>query len=120
MSETPLLAVTRPQIYFGEAENNYVFVGTGTQEFDYPAGDHDEMVHSVTLTLNEPSTANPLDDAAPAPGSLLGSLVIVARHRCPRLARFATARNCARGPRGHTSQDPGAPTTRTRPRRVDR
>lgn len=33
------LKLTRPQIYFGELTNNYVFVGTGQDEFDYPAGD---------------------------------------------------------------------------------
>jgi uncharacterized membrane protein (UPF0182 family) len=31
--------LTRPQIYYGELTNEYVFVGTGQQEFDYPAGD---------------------------------------------------------------------------------
>ncbi|HEX6628468.1 MAG TPA: UPF0182 family protein [Gemmatimonadaceae bacterium] len=31
--------LSRPQIYFGELANDYVFVGTGQQEFDYPAGD---------------------------------------------------------------------------------
>lgn len=29
----------RPQIYYGELTNSYVFVGTGQPEFDYPAGD---------------------------------------------------------------------------------
>ena len=33
------LKITRPQIYYGELTNSYVFVGTGQQEFDYPAGD---------------------------------------------------------------------------------
>ena len=31
--------VTRPQIYYGEMTNSYVFVGTGQKEFDYPAGE---------------------------------------------------------------------------------
>ena len=31
-----LLPVTRPQIYFGERENEYVIVKTDTPEFDYP------------------------------------------------------------------------------------
>ena len=31
--------LTRPQVYYGELTNDYVFVGTGQQEFDYPAGD---------------------------------------------------------------------------------
>ncbi len=29
----------RPQIYYGELTNSYVFVGTAQPEFDYPAGD---------------------------------------------------------------------------------
>jgi hypothetical protein len=33
------IKLARPQIYFGELTNDYVFVGTGQQEFDYPAGD---------------------------------------------------------------------------------
>ena len=31
--------VTRPQIYYGQLTNGYVFVGTGQREFDYPAGE---------------------------------------------------------------------------------
>ena len=31
------LKVTRPQIYFGQLTNSYVFVGTGQKEFDSPA-----------------------------------------------------------------------------------
>ena len=33
------IKVTRPQIYYGEMTNSYVFVGTGQKEFDYPAGE---------------------------------------------------------------------------------
>ncbi len=33
------IKLTRPQIYYGELTSEYVFVGTGQQEFDYPAGD---------------------------------------------------------------------------------
>ena len=36
---TVSVKLTRPQIYFGELTNEYVFVGTRQQEFDYPAGD---------------------------------------------------------------------------------
>lgn len=32
------LKVTRPEIYFGEATNDYVIVNTKTREFDYPMG----------------------------------------------------------------------------------
>lgn len=31
--------VTRPQIYYGEKSNEYIFVGTKQQEFDYPVGE---------------------------------------------------------------------------------
>lgn len=32
------LNIDRPQIYFGETDNNYVFVKTRVNEFDYPSG----------------------------------------------------------------------------------
>ncbi len=33
------LRITRPQIYYGELANEYVFVGTRQREFDHPSGD---------------------------------------------------------------------------------
>ncbi len=39
------LAVTRPEIYFGELSSDYVFVKTKSKEFDYPKGE--ENVYSV-------------------------------------------------------------------------
>ncbi len=33
------LRITRPEIYYGEVANDYVFVRTRSQEIDYPAGD---------------------------------------------------------------------------------
>jgi len=33
------IKVTRPEIYYGEVANDYVFVKTKSQELDYPAGD---------------------------------------------------------------------------------
>ena len=36
---TVSVKLTRPQIYYGELNNDYVFVGTRQPEFDYPAGD---------------------------------------------------------------------------------
>ncbi len=38
-ASTGSLQVTRPQIYYGEMEGGYAFVGTKQQEFDHPAGD---------------------------------------------------------------------------------
>ncbi len=38
-STTGNLRVTRPQIYYGELTNQFVFVNTKQKEFDYPAGD---------------------------------------------------------------------------------
>jgi len=35
----PELAVTRPEIYFGEETSTFALVGTSTDEFDYPTGD---------------------------------------------------------------------------------
>ncbi|MBI3610539.1 MAG: UPF0182 family protein [Nitrospirae bacterium] len=36
------ITVTRPQIYYSEIANAYVFVKTNAQEFDYPMGDKNE------------------------------------------------------------------------------
>jgi uncharacterized membrane protein (UPF0182 family) len=36
---TVSLRVTRPQIYFGELANDFVFVGTRQREFDHPSGE---------------------------------------------------------------------------------
>ena len=38
-STTGSLKVSRPQIYYGELANEFVFVGTRQREFDYPAGE---------------------------------------------------------------------------------
>jgi len=38
-SADPALAITRPEIYFGEMTTNYAIVNTTEDEFDYPSGD---------------------------------------------------------------------------------
>lgn len=38
-ASTVSIRVTRPQIYYGQLTNSYVFVGTGQKEFDYPGPD---------------------------------------------------------------------------------
>ncbi len=40
VSSVPI-QITRPEIYYGEVPNNYCFVRTGQQEFNYPAGNQD-------------------------------------------------------------------------------
>jgi len=39
------LAVSRPEIYYGELTNNYVIVNTKTPEFDYPRGDDNAQTY---------------------------------------------------------------------------
>jgi len=39
VSSIPSLNVTRPEIYFGELTDEYVYVKTRAKEFDYPAGE---------------------------------------------------------------------------------
>ena len=39
VSSIPRVAVTRPQIYFGELSNDYAFVGTANAEFDHPSAE---------------------------------------------------------------------------------
>jgi ATP-binding cassette, subfamily B, bacterial HlyB/CyaB len=50
-------------------------------------GRPDDWVQTVSLTLNEPSSVDLLDDASNTAGSLLDSLTIVARHRGVFLSR---------------------------------
>jgi uncharacterized protein len=38
-SSVPSLQIKRPEIYFGENTNYYIFVRTRNQEFDYPSGE---------------------------------------------------------------------------------
>ena len=38
-ASTISIKLTRPQIYYGELTNDYVFVGTKQKEFDYPSGE---------------------------------------------------------------------------------
>jgi uncharacterized membrane protein (UPF0182 family) len=38
-ASTISIKLTRPQLYYGELTNEYVFVGTKQKEFDYPAGE---------------------------------------------------------------------------------
>ncbi|HZK61258.1 MAG TPA: UPF0182 family protein, partial [Anaerovoracaceae bacterium] len=40
ISSVDEIAITRPEVYFGELTNNYVLTNTGEQEFDYPEGDN--------------------------------------------------------------------------------
>ena len=44
-SDAKELLVTRPEIYYGELVNDYVFVKTKSKEFDYPKGE--ENVYSI-------------------------------------------------------------------------
>lgn len=46
---TVSLQLTRPQIYYGELTDSYVFVGTGQKEFDYPAGDANKFTNYTGL-----------------------------------------------------------------------
>lgn len=39
------LKMTNPAIYYGELTSDYVFVNTGTDEFDYPKGDTNATTH---------------------------------------------------------------------------
>ncbi len=39
VSSIPSLAITRPEIYFGELSNEYIIVKTESKEFNYPSGE---------------------------------------------------------------------------------
>ncbi|MBR9676792.1 UPF0182 family protein [Candidatus Woesearchaeota archaeon] len=39
------LRISKPQVYYGERDNDYVLVNTKTQEFDFPKGDTNEYIN---------------------------------------------------------------------------
>ncbi len=43
--DEPKLKISRPQIYYGEKDNDFVLVNTKTKEFDYPKGDTNEYIN---------------------------------------------------------------------------
>jgi uncharacterized membrane protein (UPF0182 family) len=43
--DEPDIKVNRPEIYFGEKDNDFVIVSTNTNEFNYPKGDINEYNH---------------------------------------------------------------------------
>ncbi|MFH1439273.1 MAG: UPF0182 family protein [Candidatus Woesearchaeota archaeon] len=43
--EEPNLKIDRPQIYYGEKDNDFVLVNTKTNEFDYPKGNTNEYIN---------------------------------------------------------------------------
>jgi uncharacterized membrane protein (UPF0182 family) len=52
------LEIDRPEIYYGELTNNYVFVNTGIEEFDYPRGE-DNVYTSYEGTGGVPLNSYP-------------------------------------------------------------
>lgn len=44
-TDLPELKITRPEIYYGEQTDQYVFVGANTQEFDYPTNNGDAFTN---------------------------------------------------------------------------
>src|SRR5262245_9278736 len=70
---TQQLKVTRPEIYFGERANDYVFVKTKAQELDYPAGNQN------VYTTYEGTGGVPVD-------SLWRKLLYSARYATLRIA----------------------------------
>jgi uncharacterized membrane protein (UPF0182 family) len=42
--DEPKLQIEKPQIYYGERDNDFVIVNTRTEEFDYPKGDTNEYI----------------------------------------------------------------------------
>ncbi len=43
--DEPSIKVGQPEIYYGEKDNDYVMVNTGTEEFNYPKGNTNEYNH---------------------------------------------------------------------------
>lgn len=58
VSDDPSLAITRPQIYFGEMTDDYVITNSKEKEFDYPAGESLETTNyegSAGIRLSFPN-----------------------------------------------------------------
>jgi uncharacterized membrane protein (UPF0182 family) len=66
------IKVTRPEIYYGELPNDYVFVRTKSLEFDYPSGDTNEY-------------ATYADDGGIPVGSLLRKAAFAASFGTPKI-----------------------------------
>jgi uncharacterized membrane protein (UPF0182 family) len=43
--DEPSIQITKPQIYYGENDNTYVFANTKANEFDYPKGNTNEYIN---------------------------------------------------------------------------
>ncbi len=43
--DEPNLEITKPQVYYGEKDNNFVLVNTKTKEFDFPKGNTNEYIN---------------------------------------------------------------------------
>ncbi len=43
--DDPVLKVSKPQVYYGEKDNDFVLVNTKTKEFDYPKGNINEYIN---------------------------------------------------------------------------
>lgn len=55
VSDVPEIAITRPEIYFGELTDSYIVVNTDEPEFDYPSGEsnvYSEYEGSAGIKLN--------------------------------------------------------------------
>jgi uncharacterized membrane protein (UPF0182 family) len=52
----PSLTLTQPRIYYGEAEDNYVFVNTGQPEFDYPLSNEAPLTDTTATESGNATT----------------------------------------------------------------
>ena len=43
--DEPGLEISKPQIYYGEIDNDFVLVNTKTKEFDFPKGNTNEYIN---------------------------------------------------------------------------
>ncbi|MFP4400718.1 MAG: UPF0182 family protein [Candidatus Woesearchaeota archaeon] len=43
--EDESINIIEPRVYYGEKDNQYIIVNTGTREFDYPKGNENEYIH---------------------------------------------------------------------------
>lgn len=88
-SDVKELTITRPEIYFGELSNDYVFVKTKSKEFDYPKGE--ENVYTTYEGLGGVEINSPIRRLFYA--IRLGSLKLLLSNDITRDSRILYFRN---------------------------
>ena len=75
VASDPVLNITQPRIYFGEAEDNYIFVDTGQPEFDYPLSSSGSISGTGSLDTSGNATTTYTGTAGIRLGNIFNKLL---------------------------------------------